>query len=312
MSKLISECKNNIISLFGFSFFFITKFSYPNFNMILSLFVKVSILNVLALSLLQAQGVSSLGRVGGGGGVGRGGSTFKKESPFNIIQTNRGDTPQKIFNVARVRGGSKESVKLIKLFTLIKENYDQNYDKSSLPTDLKFTIIQHVRDKELFIAKNGNKNYALKFSKPKDLVDQDSIVISPSQLEGGGHFEYSSISGEDKTLRTGKRTIRLYNILEKSLLLEPEVVVPSEFISESGFTKETFLTSLKSGGIFKTKITDEFSCSECTGGYVVIKTSSLGRDRKKCKHCQGKGKINTTVLFHIVWDVSSAEVEREY
>ena len=60
--------------------------------MILSLFVKVSILNVLALSLLQAQGVSSLGRVGGGGGVGRGGSTFKKESPFNIIQTNKNNS----------------------------------------------------------------------------------------------------------------------------------------------------------------------------------------------------------------------------
>lgn len=269
-------------------------------------------LNILTFALVKAQTVSSISRIGGGGGVGRGGGTFEKENPFNIIKTNQGDAPQKILNVARVRGGSKESVKLIKLFTLIKENYDQNNNIPSPPEELKFTIIQHVRDKKLFIAKNVNRYYALNFSKPKDLVDLDSIIVSPSQLKDGGHFEYSSNSGADKTLLTGKRTIRLYNISDKPLLLESEVDIPIKFSSSEGFTKETFLTSLKSGGIFKTKMMDEFSCSKCTGGYVVIETSSLGRDRKKCKNCQGKGKINTAVLFHIVWDVSSVEVEREY
>ena len=268
--------------------------------------------NILTCTLIKAQGVSSLSRIGGGGGVGGGGGSFKKESPFNIIKSNQGDAPQKIFNVARVRGGSKESVKLIKLFTLIKENFDQSNNKPSPPKELKFTITQHVRDKELFIARNGDRYYALNFSKPKDLVDLDSVIVSPSQLKDGGHFEYSSNSGADKTLLTGKRTIRLYDISDEPLLLESEVDIPNEFSSGESFTKETFLTSLKSGGIFKTKMMDEFSCSKCTGGYVVIETSSLGRDRKKCKNCQGKGKINTAVVFHIVWDVSSVEVEKEF
>ena len=275
-------------------------------------FMAIFIISELTFASLRGQGVSSLSRVGGGGGSGGGGGTVMRETPFQINKVNRRSIPLKTFNVARVRGGSKDSTKLVKLFNLVKENHQKNQDKSSLPTELKFTIIQHVRDNELYIARNGSRDYALNFSKPKDFVDQDNFIIDTNQLSEVGKFEYSSLTGEAKTLQSGKRTIRLYNVLEKALLIDSEIVIPDGLISEEGFTKEAFLSSLKSGGIFETNMPDEYDCSACSGGYIVIETSSLGRDRLRCKNCQGRGKINTQVNFRIIWDLSMTEVEKEY
>ena len=108
--------------------------------------------------------------------IGAGGAAFSPD-PFSANSNN----PRKFFNVARVRGGSKDSRKLIKLFELVKEQrkteqkkIDQeniNRIQAALPKQFKFQIVQHISDKRKFIGRFGDDNYELLLPEPRDLVD---------------------------------------------------------------------------------------------------------------------------------------------
>ena len=54
---------------------------------------------------------------------------------------------------------------------------------------------------------------------------------------------------------------------------------------------------------------DEVVCESCVGGYRVIKTSSLQRDRVRCRVCSAKGRALKEVDFSIIWDLSLIGVE---
>ena len=245
--------------------------------------------------------------------IGAGGAAFSTD-PFSTNSNN----PRKFFNVARVRGGSKDSRKLIKLFELVKEQRKIEQKKidqenitriqAALPKQFKFQIVQHISDKQRFIGRFGDDYYALFFPEPRDLVDKDFVSLDERLISNGGSFEYFSNNLAFDTAVSGKRTIRVVKVLREDEMNQ-RINVPELIDQIDELTKEEFLRVLKSGENFNVTMLDEVVCGSCVGGYRVIKTSSLQRDRIRCRVCSAKGKVLKEVDFSIIWDLSLIDVE---
>ena len=99
-------------------------------------------------------------------------------------------------------------------------------------------------------------------------------------------------------LYAGKRTIRVVKVLKEDEMNQ-RINVPELIDQIDELTKEEFLRVLKSGENFNVTMLDEAVCGSCVGGYRVIKTSSLQRDRVRCRVCSAKGKVLKEVDFSI-------------
>ena len=262
----------------------------------------------LSFSLIELKASSSFRSIGAGG------STFSSNQFLSGSSLNT----RKFFNVARVRGGSKESRKLVKLFNLVNEKRKfeqrqvdaQNLErvKAAQPKQFKFEIVQHISGKQKYIGRYANDYFALFFPEPRDLVDKDIVYVDERLISNGGSFEYFSNNPAFDTSVSGKRTIRTVKVL-KETDIQKRIIIPELIDGKGELNKQEFLNILKNGENFQVKMEDEVECGNCVGGYRVIKTSSLQRDRVRCGTCQAKGKVLKEVDFNIIWDLSLTDIE---
>ena len=274
----------------------------------ISFWLSFLLFATLSFSLIELKASSSFRSIGAGG------STFSSNQFLSGSSLNT----RKFFNVARVRGGSKESRKLIKLFNLVNEKRKleqrqvdaQNLErvKAAQPKQFKFEIVQHISGKQKYIGRYANDYFALFFPEPRDLVDKDIVSVDERLISNGGSFEYFSNNPAFDTSVSGKRTIRTVKIL-KETDIQKRIVIPELIDGKGELNKQEFVNILKNGENFQVKMEDEVECGNCVGGYRVIKTSSLQRDRVRCGTCQAKGKVLKEVDFNIIWDLSLTDIE---
>lgn len=274
----------------------------------ISFWLSFLLFATLSFSLIELKASSSFRSIGAGG------STFSSNQFLSGSSLNT----RKFFNVARVRGGSKESRKLIKLFNLVNEKRKleqrqvdaQNLErvKAAQPKQFKFEIVQHISGKQKYIGRYANDYFALFFPEPRDLVDKDIVYVDERLISNGGSFEYFSNNPAFDTSVSSKRTIRTVKIL-KETDIQKRIVIPELIDGKGELNKQEFVNILKNGENFQVKMEDEVECGNCVGGYRVIKTSSLQRDRVRCGTCQAKGKVLKEVDFNIIWDLSLTDIE---
>jgi hypothetical protein len=243
------------------------------------------------------------------------------EDPFTLrVNQSASGAVKRFFNVSRVRAGSKDSQKLIKLFDLVNEGVQKLRDEiddenkrriaNAQPRMIRFKVFQHYKDRIQYLVQTSGSSrlYMLKLNSSKAFADGEVISVDLRLLREGGVTEYYNYFPDKNSMIDGKASVReLIELLpnEENMKIE----IPNLVKQIDSFTKKEFLSHLKQGNSYHVVTNDLLDCGSCSGGYRIKKISSLQRERVTCSVCRGKGKVTKKVSFQIVWDPTKADVE---